>query len=177
MTEVAPPQKRRLDIAGWWQAQPKWTKVMFALSAVALVGGAIWSLASTPATGSAGGGTVPGTALVPGQPTPEGSAATGSTTSAGVFRLGFSFVAGYCIGAFLRTTARFAAVAFGFWLVMTLLLAGNDLLTVNWTGIDQLWDRFWGGVEWNSFERFLTGSLPAAGLASVGLYAGLRKRR
>jgi uncharacterized membrane protein (Fun14 family) len=180
MTAVEKPPTRRVDVAGWWRTQPTWTKVLLGLSVVALVGGGILSLGGgAPATTTTGtGGPGPGGAtLVPGQPTGTSTTASGPSTSEGVFRLGFSFVAGFCMGTFLRAMAKIASIAFGFWLVMTLVLASLDLVTVNWAGIDQLWDRFWSGAHWDSFQQFLTGSLPAAGLAGVGLYAGLRRRR
>jgi uncharacterized membrane protein (Fun14 family) len=180
MSEVEQPPKRRVDVAGWWRTQPTWTKVLLGLSAVALVGGGILSLAGGQAATTTGtGGPGPGgAAFAPGQPTgshpPE---ATGPSASEGVFRLGFSFVAGFCLGTFLRAMAKIASIAFGFWLLMTLVLASFDLVTVNWAGIDEVWDRFWAGANWGDFQKFLTGSLPAAGLAGVGLYAGLRRRR
>lgn len=180
MTDAPRPPSRRENLARWWQAQPTWTRVLLGLSVAAVVVGGVLTLAGGPTTAAPANapvGTGPGSTLVPGRPSGTQTPVADRSTSAGVFRLGFSFVAGLCLGTFLRTMARLAAIAVGFWLFMTIVLASFDVVTVNWEAIDQAWDRFWSGVQWDDFEQFLTGSLPAAGLASAGLYAGLRRRR
>jgi hypothetical protein len=60
---------------------------------------------------------------------------------------------------------------------MTFLLAYFDLVNVDWTAIQTVWDRFAAAVEneWGDFQRFMTGSLPAAGLAVLGLTVGLKR--
>lgn len=94
-----------------------------------------------------------------------------------MFRLGFSFLAGFSIGAFLRATLKIAAIAFGFWLLMTFALAYYDLVIVDWNAIDSLWQRFADNVsdEWGDFSRFMLGSLPATGLGATGLAIGLKR--
>ena len=94
-----------------------------------------------------------------------------------MFRLGFSFIAGFCLGSFLRATLKIAAIAFGFWLLMTFLLAYYGIVVVDWHAMDSLWNRFASNVgqEWGSFQTFITGSLPAAGLATAGLAIGLKR--
>ncbi|MEP7247992.1 MAG: FUN14 domain-containing protein [Gammaproteobacteria bacterium] len=130
--------------------------------------------AHPPGTAPSGTGGGPGsggsslqTSLLPDQP--GGGTTSGETasepTARGVFRLGFSFIAGFCLGSFIRATLRIAAIAVGFWLAMTLILAYYGLVDVNWHSIDELWNHFVANVEaeWSNFQTFITGSLPAAG--------------
>jgi uncharacterized membrane protein (Fun14 family) len=163
---------------------PRWKRWSL-LGGVALtVVGAVWMLLEPAAGGTGGtGGGRSGfdTGLVPEGPRPEGRAPRADTgqepAARGVFRLGFSFVAGFCIGAFLRATLKVAAIAIGFGLLMTFVLSYFDLVEVNWQGIDDVWSRFTANVaaEWGDFQRFVTGSLPAAGLALAGLGVGLKR--
>ena len=100
-----------------------------------------------------------------------------SPAAKGIFRLGFSFLAGFCLGSFVRAALRIATIAFGFWLAMTFVLSYYGLVVVDWNAMSSVWDRFAANVEneWSSFETFVTGSLPAAGLAATGLVMGLRR--
>jgi uncharacterized membrane protein (Fun14 family) len=176
----------------WLASLPRWKKVtLVAAVGIVVVAGAV-SLATTGSLGSSGG-TAPapagsgGTMLGPssslvngsgGSGTAGGAAPVAEPASKGVFRLGFSFLAGFCIGAFVRAALKVAAIAFGFWLLATMALSYFDVLTVDWTAISSLWDRFAANVEreWGSFQTFVTGSLPAAGLAVTGLALGLKRK-
>ena len=95
----------------------------------------------------------------------------------GMYAAGDYDLAGFCIGSFLRATLKIASIAIGFWLVMTFVLSYYGLVTVDWTAMDSLWSSFAGNVEqeWGSFQRFMTGSLPATGLAVTGLAIGLKR--
>ena len=170
------------SIGAWLRDMPRWKKITVGVALTVAVVGGIWSLTSgdAPPAATSGGGDAGGlrTALIEGQPrSGGGSAATDEPTSKGVFRLGFSFLAGFCIGSFLRATLRVAAIAFGFWLLMTFLLSYYGLVVVDWDAMDALWNRFASNVEreWGSFTTFMTGSLPAAGLAAGGLAIGLKR--
>ena len=81
-------------------------------------------------------------------------------------------------GVFLRAVLKLAAIAVGFWLVMTFALSYAGLVVVDWNAIDALWSDFSGNLEteWGSFQGFMLGSLPATGLAVTGLTLGLRRR-
>ena len=174
----APPTRSLLE---WIVAMPTWKKVLLGASVTAMVAGGIWSIATADAVPPTGTGTGSGGALasglLPDAPRPESTTPEPEPAARGVFRLGFSFVAGFCVGAFLRAMIKVAAIAFGFWLVATMLLSYFGLLTVNWQGIDELWNRFALAIEqeWTSFQSFMTGSLPAAGLAVTGLAVGMKR--
>ena len=72
---------------------------------------------------------------------------------------------------------KIAAIAFGFWLLMTFVLSYMGVVTVNWAAMDSLWNRFTASIEqeWGSFQSFMLGSLPATGLAVTGLAVGLKR--
>lgn len=153
---------------------PRWKKVTVGLAVATLIAGSIMSMNQEPPTGS---GNLSGlnTSLVGGQ-SPGGTAGE-EPAAKGIFRLGFSFLAGFCIGSFIRSTLKVAAIAFGFWLFLTMVLGYYGIVQVDWQAMDGLWNRFSGNVqrEWGSFQRFMTGSLPAAGLAIAGLGIGLKR--
>jgi len=182
-----PPMPTHRSAGAWLMAMPRWKKIALLSATALLATGAVMMLVSPGAPPTPGPGTASGAAdlqanLVPGGtptgpgtgqpvPVPEEPAAKG------VFRLGFSFIAGFCIGTFIRSTLKVASIAFGFWLVMTLALSYYGVVNVDWQAIDQLWNRFCANVEgeWGNFQRFMTGSLPAAGLAVAGLATGLKR--
>lgn len=169
----------------WLRAMPRW-KMISLCAATAMLGlGAVLMVVAPDAAPAPGSGSGAGTGLqatlVQGQPQTPG---TGTTTAAaaepaakGVFRLGFSFIAGFCLGSFVRATLKIASIAFGFWLAMTLVLSYYGLVNVDWNAIDSVWNRFCTNVEseWGNFQTFMTGSLPAAGLAATGLAIGLKR--
>jgi uncharacterized membrane protein (Fun14 family) len=165
---------------GWLRDMPRWKKIAVAAAIGTLLVGGIWSLTGEPPPPSGNGGSLSGLSatLVDGQPTTTAGPTPASEPAAkGVFRLGFSFLAGFSIGSFLRATLKIAAIAFGFWLFLTMLLSYYGILVVDWNQMDSLWNRFATNVEqeWASFQTFMTGSLPAAGLAAAGFAIGLKR--
>jgi uncharacterized membrane protein (Fun14 family) len=165
----------------WLRDMPRWKKLALAAAVVTSVVGAVLTLTADAAPA---GGNLSNlsSGLTDGRTMPAGNGTTtaeasGEPAAKGVFRLGFSFVAGFCLGSFVRATLKIAAIAFGFWLCMTLVLNYYGILTVDWQAMDSLWNRFAGNVEseWGSFQTFMTGSLPAAGLAATGLVIGLKR--
>lgn len=169
----APPKGQ--TFGSWLRTMPRWKKLAVAAALVTIVVAGVISY-GTPATGAVASGSMSGlnASLVDGQRTLE----TGQEPAAkGVFRLGFSFLAGFCIGSFIRATLKVAAIAFGFWIFLTMVLSYYGIMTVDWSQMDSLWSRFSGNVEseWGNFQTFMTGSLPAAGLAITGLAVGLKR--
>ena len=181
-----PPPARPADrtLGGWLRDLPRWKKiaVVAAVASVAVGGILSLALAETQTSGPGGmtgltSGQPAGATLVPDQPTGTGSTTVAEPAGRGVFRLGFSFLAAFCLGSFIRSTLKIAAIAFGFWLCLTFLLAYHGILVVDWNAMNSLWNRFTSSVEqeWGSFQTFITGSLPAAALATAGLAIGLKR--
>lgn len=180
-SQPQPTAKEHRGFGGWLRDMPRWKKVALGAALATVAISAVWAIGAEPATGTGSGGAGQSglaTGLAPGTTGRSGEgAATAEPAAQGVFRLGFSFLAGFCLGSFVRATLRIAAIAFGFWLAMTFLLAYYGLVVVDWNAIDGVWDRFTTNVadEWGDFQRFVTGSLPAAGLAITGLAIGLKR--
>lgn len=173
-TEPKPPAPPDRSLGQWLRDMPRWKKVALGLAVgTAVVGGV---MSATHGGGHGSSGTMSGLATSLGD-NQTGSANSAEPAAKGVFRLGFSFVAGFCLGSFIRATLRVAAIAFGFWLLMTMTLSYYGILTVDWSQMDSLWSRFAANVEkeWASMQTFMTGSLPAAGLATAGLAIGLKR--
>ena len=183
-THTASPRTFRT----WIAEMPRWKKVSLLAAGALVVTGAVLMIVdpggTTAPAGVPGGGAdnplqtgfIPGTGGTGGgQTLPQ--TGTEEPTAKGVFRLGFSFIAGFCLGAFVRATLKIASIAFGFWLAMTMVLAYFDHVVVDWASIDALWTRFTENVanEWGSFQRFVTGSLPAAGLVVGGFAIGVKR--
>jgi len=160
---------------------PTWKKAALGVAvSMLLVGGIFGMLPESGVDSASGGASGLQANLLPtgqGQSTPPAAASTEEPAARGIFRLGFSFLAGFCLGSFLRATMRLASIAIGFWLAMTLILSYYGLVVVDWQAIDGLWNRFLGNIEseWGDFQRFVTGSLPAAGLAVAGVATGLKR--
>lgn len=172
----------RRSFAEWLREMPKWKKftVGLALATVA-TGGVLALLNGDPAPLAGAPSDMSGlrASLIEGTPQSGAStdAAQNEPASKGLFRIGFSFLAGFSIGTFLRAVLKLAMIVVGFWLLTTFLLAYSGLMTVEWDQIDALWNRFTDSIqgEWGSFQSFMLGSLPAAGLAATGLAIGLKR--
>jgi uncharacterized membrane protein (Fun14 family) len=182
MTEAAPPQTQ----TGFWsglRALPRWKKVLLAIAGVLVAAGAVFAIVDSGKTPPApaphaGAGTGLQTSLVPGDhPAGEPVATAPEPVSAGFFRLGFSFIAGFCIGLAVRKTLKLTAVVAGLLLLCLFLLSYAGMITVNWQAFDNLYQTVAQRVERESAQlrTFITGSLPAAGLAALGLVAGFKK--
>lgn len=161
---------------------PRWKKgLVGGAVALAAVGGVMLLVQG----GSAGSGSGPtgggsGATFLPegtGNPGTAAGAAGPEPAAKGVFRLGSSFLVGFCIGAFVRSAVKIASIVVGFFLVALFLLDQAGFVVVDWGAIDRAWSGFWANVgdEWGNFQQFVTGRLPAAGLATLGLYTGFKR--
>lgn len=179
MTETEPEKAadKPRSLRGWIGDMPRWKKLSVITATAVMVTGVVLMIADPGTTAAEGGaaGAALQSNLADGQPD---SATTAPEPAArGVFRLGFSFISGFALGSFLRAAVRIASIALGFWLAMTIGLAYFELVTVNWEGVDSLWSHFVANIEseWGSFRTFITGSLPAAGLVTVGFAMGIKR--
>lgn len=169
----------------WLRDMPRWKKVTVGVAVATVVVAGVLSMTTSGGDATSGGdpsGTGLRTAFVEGTTgggagSPQTTAAGEEPASRGFFRLGFSFLAGFSIGTFLRATLKIAAIAFGFWLVMTFALSYIGVVKVDWHAMDDLWKTFASNIESevDNFQSFMLGSLPATGLAVAGFAIGLRR--
>lgn len=185
LTELAPATTStfpRRSFREWLREMPRWKKAAVGLALATAATGGLMTLLNgdpTPAIGSADDMSGLRASLI--EDASQGSNSTEGTqtepASKGLFRIGFSFLAGFSIGTFLRAVLKLAVIVLGFWLLTTFLLAYAGLMTVEWDQIDSLWNQFTNSIqsEWGDFQSFMLGSLPAAGLAATGLIIGLKR--
>jgi uncharacterized membrane protein (Fun14 family) len=97
--------------------------------------------------------------------------------SPALLRGGISFFAAFAVGFAFRTFVRIALIFVGIWAISLFLLAQAGWLTVHWVEIDGAFKAWASGIgdQFESFGRFVTGSLPSTGLAGLGLYTGLKR--
>jgi uncharacterized membrane protein (Fun14 family) len=169
----------------------KWTRLCLTLSiALMVAGGGLMGYAAirgepeaaapvgpTPAGGLALG-------LMPNDPNApagEPAPATGDALDAWsptIFRLGFSFFAGFSIAYAARTFFKISVLAAGVALLGLFGLQYAGVIDVNWNAMSDHWDAIagWLSEQTASFGEFIRGYLPSAGMAGMGLVMGFRRR-
>lgn len=118
----------------------------------------------------------------PDEPGAEDRAENGEATgnwSPALVKGGLSFLVGFCIGYALRTFLKISAVILGICLLIIFGLSYIGAVQVDWPFIESRFDQFVTGVkdDFGQFRTFITGSLPAAGLAGLGLFTGFKRTR
>lgn len=169
-----------------------------AAMAAMLVGGALWLIApggQAPAGDAAGPrSTGTGAAGLDGSgltrtltgPGPVGAAATaiehepaGPTGrwEPALFRLGFSFFAGFAMGYALRVFFRMSMVVIGVILLALFGLQYAGLIAVDWSAMSDRYDDVlgWLRAQTSGFRGFITGQLPSAASGVAGLVGGWRR--
>jgi len=93
-------------------------------------------------------------------------------------RGGLSFFAAFWIGFALRTFMRICGIFVGLFTLGVLGLQQMGWITVEWAVAQEQFAALpaFLGEQFSGFKTFLQGSLPSAGMAAVGLYAGLQKK-
>ncbi len=190
-------KNRMTALRQWFGALARWQKVCLAVASLFLFLGLVASVVEGSSSPSGSGqdgqslesaeGAGGPSSLLPGSGQHGNPGAGGqkssqegtgtSPWSAGFFRLGFSFFAGFSIGMALRSFLKLLVVGSGIALLFLFLLSYGELISVNWTAIDSLFENFARRISEESgrFQSFITGSLPSAGLASLGLATALRR--
>ncbi len=128
------------------------------------------------ARGFSGSGGVSTTTVEPVTETADDGSATGLLSPA-LVRGGISFFAAFAVAFALRSFVKLFVIFAGVWVASLFFLASLGWIEVHWTLID---DQFMSwtqglGAQFQSISSFITGSLPSAGLAGLGLVAGLKK--
>lgn len=110
-------------------------------------------------------------------PSSAGNTTSDETLSPALLQMGFSFFAAFAVGLAFRSFLKVALVFVGMQLLALFGLSYVDWITVHWDTMSDAFDRFVAGArgEFESFQAFVTGSLPQVGLASLGLVAGFKR--
>ena len=164
---------------------PLWKKVLFAVASLFVVIGLVL-LAVEPSgvggdlsTSQSPGGMPEGAtgfdATIGGQTSDQ---APGESELGPVFlKLGFSFFVGFAVGYAFRAFLKLTLIFVGVLLIALFLLSYAQWVTVNWDTMARTFEMFVDAVQADAqaFQSFVTGSLPQAGLASLGLVAGFKR--
>ena len=135
----------------------------------------------TPQIGEGVPGLPPGTVGVP-VPQEEEPVVQAEPGAAGwspfFLKGGFSFFVAFCVGYATRVWLKMAAFFLGTFFLGVFVLSYVGAVDVDWVTLEGWWDAFAGRVEAEAvdFKTFLTGSLPQAGLAGLGLVAGFKRK-
>ncbi len=99
--------------------------------------------------------------------------------SPAVFRVGFGFFAGFCVGYATKIFLRIVVVSTGIVLLVLLGLQYGGLIDVNWTVMGSHYDAFteWLGRQTTTFQMFVTGHIPSSAMAILGLVVGFKGRK
>ncbi|MDX9911951.1 MAG: FUN14 domain-containing protein [Phycisphaerales bacterium] len=108
-----------------------------------------------------------------------GAASNGAehAISPAIFRLGFSFIAGFAVAYALRAFVKMTLIVLGAGVLLVAGLQYAGLVSVDWGAIASRWDGVSAWVHDNtrSFLGFLTGQLPSAASGVAGLAMGFRR--
>ena len=90
---------------------------------------------------------------------------------------GFSLFIGFCIGYVLRTFFKISMLVVGVIAIALFGLSYAGVVNVDWSLMEGHWNDLVARVkdEGSNFKSFITGNLPSAGMASLGLFAGFKK--
>jgi uncharacterized membrane protein (Fun14 family) len=155
---------------------------------------------SSVATGPGGMGTTPGdgNALLPGtlpgpepgpgetpEPAPGETAVpapadgeSGISYSPAMLRGGISFFAAFALAFAFRSFLKLALILVGIWFGVMFYLSWLGWIEVRWDVMDAAFQSMASGLgdQFQSVQSFVTGSLPSAGMAGLGLYTGFRRK-
>ena len=95
-----------------------------------------------------------------------------------LLRGGLSFFVGFALAFALRMFMKIALFFVGVFVASLFLLENVGFLTMHWDLADAWFNDFSGhlGAQFESMKAFVTGSLPSAGMAGLGLLAGFRRK-
>lgn len=178
----------------------RWKKVLLGLAAVfVIVGGGLRAFGGSPepeSTGSGPAGTASNGAPMSGLDSGGGfqipgigetgkggeekttAEAEASEWSPFFLKGGFSFFVAFCVGYAMRVWLKVSFLLVGTFFVGVFALSYLGALDVNWETIQGWYDSAAAKVsgEASDFKTFLTGSLPQAGLAGLGLVTGFKRK-
>ncbi len=177
-----------------------WKKLLCVLAGAALAGGVglqVYGALNGPPAPAAGGAGAAGTAVpaggtsfLPGDSpsTRTGTGGTGvnqpavaeddSMWSPLLIKGGGGFLMGFCIGFALRKFLRMSMVVVGIVLVGLFAFQYLGVINVNWAAIQEQIEVAGARLktQFDSFQTFIAGVLPAGGLGAFGLFTGFKRR-
>ncbi|MCA9001830.1 MAG: hypothetical protein KDB61_07900 [Planctomycetes bacterium] len=176
------------DQAAPKEGVPFWSKIMVAVSVLFLVVGFSMK-SSAPETTNRGTATeLPAGSLNTNSLVASDGAGVGDGTevveedswasySPFFIKGGFSFLIAFCVGLAVRMFFKVTAIFVGVLALCLFALNKVGWVDVDWTTISDQWDRVSGTIaeQASGLKSFITGSLPAAGMGSLGLIAGFKK--
>ena len=173
------------------RALPAWKKLLLVVAGVFVLVGAGLGLARSSGKGSGGDATVQSTGtgerhFLSGEESTSGGTGTGAASEEGVtsyspffVKGGLSFFAGFAIGFALRAFFKVSLLVIGLLLLafFGLSYSGVDVIHIDWTKLDGYFDQLVAAVKEQAggFKTFVTGSLPSAALATLGLLTGFKR--
>jgi uncharacterized membrane protein (Fun14 family) len=127
--------------------------------------------------GEHGGTTPPGQSGELGAESQEGEEPV-DVWSPAIFRMGFSFFAGFAIAYALRMFVKVSVISIGIFLLAMFGLQYAGFIEVNWTMVGERYETFsaWFGDQFKDFSTFVTGYLPSAATGTGGLAIGFMKK-
>jgi len=98
--------------------------------------------------------------------------------SSGLMTLGFSFFVGFAMGTLLRIFLRLSVIFAGLVFLALMGLQHVELITVNWVAMDEAFQGLSSRIadDFGELRTIVTGRLPQAGLAVLGLVTGFKRR-
>jgi uncharacterized membrane protein (Fun14 family) len=104
-------------------------------------------------------------------------AATLRPDSPALFRFGSSFIAGFFLGYAFRKFLKWSLLVSGAVLGCIFVLKKLGVFNLDWAGMEGHVSHSvsWAQGQAGAFKDFLTGYLPSAGAAFVGLFVGARR--
>lgn len=184
----APPPKHRPPPPRKRPELTRWKKILIGLASTFLViGGCLQAFGSTgevAQTASSGTG-APANTLVAGDGQPGSAGAAVVAADSGTkgwspffLKGGFSFLVAFTVGYAARVWLKIAALILGSFFLGVFLLSYMGVISVDWTTLETWWNAIVERVsaEGQDLKTFLTGSLPQAGMAAVGLVTGFKQR-
>lgn len=176
-----------------------WKIALCAVAGVLVLAGGVLAL-TDPAEGESVAGPMPGltgtapgsNSLLPGTvprpetpESPEGAepevtrdAEGGVAWSPALLKGGLSFFLAFSLGYAFRMFLRIGLFFIGVWAASLFLLSSLGWVEVHWGVIDEAFKTWASGLgdQFRSASSFITGSLPSAGMAGLGLYTGLKRK-
>lgn len=174
---MAAPEGEDLASLGGAQADPGALGVSSLTAADPSSGGATSAGSDAEPTGFTAAGTGDGTTVIGDGPAPP-ELETAPLWAPLLAKGGLSFFLAFCVGYALRTFIKGTMLVIGMIALAIFGLQKAGIVgEINWAVAQGYWHELTAGVgrQLESLKAFITGSLPSAGSAGLGLVTGFRR--